>query len=317
MRIYHNLDDFTPVRNAVVTSGTFDGVHVGHQKILTRLHEIAERTKGDTAVITFWPHPRLVLYPDADLKLLNTFEEKAELIKEQGVHHLLRIPFTKEFSQLSSEEFITKILVEKIGTKKLVIGYDHHFGKNREGSFEQLKLNGPKYGFDVEEISQQDVDHVAVSSSKIRKALETADLETATHLLGRPYSISGRVIKGDKLGRQIGFPTANIEIDFTHKLIPADGIYAVTVHHEHAAYNGMLYIGNRPTIDGTKRNIEVNIFNFRKEIYGESLTVHFHQLVRGDIKFATLKELKAQMKKDEEISTQVLSDYKKKYGYDQ
>ncbi len=310
MRIYHNLDDFIPVRNAVVTSGTFDGVHVGHQKILSRLHEIADRTKGDTVVITFWPHPRLVLYPDADLKLLNTFEEKAELIKEQGIHHLLRIPFTKEFSQLTSEEFITKILVEKIGTKKLVIGYDHHFGKNREGSFEQLKLNGPKYGFDVEEISRQDVDHVAVSSSKIRKAIETADLETATHLLGRSYSISGRVIKGDKLGRQIGFPTANLEIDSTHKLIPADGIYAVTVQYEHAVYNGMLYIGNRPTVDGLKRNIEVNIFTFDKEIYGESLTVHFHQLLRGDTKFANLEELKTQMEKDQEASIRILTNQK-------
>jgi riboflavin kinase/FMN adenylyltransferase len=310
MRIYHNLDDFTPIRGAVVTSGTFDGVHVGHQKILSRLHEIADRNKGETVVITFWPHPRLVLYPDADLKLLNTFEEKAELIKEQGVHHLLRIPFTKEFSQLTSEEFITKILVEKIGTKKLVIGYDHHFGKNREGSFEQLKLNGPKYGFDVEEISRQDVDHVAVSSTKIRKAIETADLETASHLLGRPYSISGRVIKGDKLGRLIGYPTANIEIDSTHKLVPADGIYAVSVNHEHSSYKGMLYIGFRPTIEGTKRNIEVNIFNFAKEIYGESLSIKFHQLIRGDIKFNDLEELKAQMKKDEAMANQILSTIK-------
>ncbi len=311
MKIYHSVEDFLKLNYAVVTSGTFDGVHVGHQKILSRLHEIAERTKGDTVVITFWPHPRLVLYPDADLKLLNTFEEKAELIKEQGVHHLLRIPFTKEFSQLSSKEFITKILVEKIGTKKLVIGYDHHFGKNREGSFEQLKLNSPKYGFDVEEISRQDVDHVAVSSSKIRKAIETSDLETATHLLGRPYRISGRVIKGDKLGHLIGFPTANIEIDSTHKLVPADGIYAVTVQHEHTVYNGMLYIGNRPTVDGSKRNIEVNIFNFDKEIYGESLTINFHQLIRGDIKFNDLEELKTQMKKDEEKSIQILSNHKK------
>ena len=183
MRIYHDLDDFTRLPNAVVTSGTFDGVHVGHQKILSRLTEIAERTQGETVVITFWPHPRMVLYPDADLKLLNTFEEKSALIKEQRIHHVLRIPFTKEFSQLSSEDFITKILVEKIGTKKLVIGYDHHFGKNREGSFEQLKINGPKYGFDVEEIPRQEVDHIAVSSTKIRKALETSDLETATHLL--------------------------------------------------------------------------------------------------------------------------------------
>lgn len=310
MRIYHDLDDFSPVPNAVVTSGTFDGVHVGHQKILSRLREIAGKINGETVVITFWPHPRLVLNPDADIKLLNTFEEKAELLKEQEIHHLLRIPFTKEFSQLTSGEFISKILVDRIGTKKLVIGYDHHFGKNREGSFEQLKLNGPKYGFDVEEIPRQDVDHIAVSSTKIRQALETADLETATHLLGRPYSITGRVIKGDQLGRQIGFPTANIELDSTHKLVPAEGIYAVTVQHEHTTHKGMLYIGNRPTVDGTKRAIEVNIFKFEKDIYGETLSVKFQHRIRGDIKFNNLEELKLQMKKDEEISIQLLSNLK-------
>jgi riboflavin kinase/FMN adenylyltransferase len=196
MRIYYSIDDFSPVKNAVVTSGTFDGVHVGHKKILSRLNEVARKSGGETVVITFWPHPRLVLYPDdKQLRLLNTFEEKAELLKKQGVNHLLRIPFTKEFSQLSSEDFITKILVEKIGTKKLVIGYDHHFGKNREGSFEQLKLNAPKYGFEVEEIPRQDADHVTVSSTTIRKAIESADLETANHLLGQPYMLSGRVVK--------------------------------------------------------------------------------------------------------------------------
>lgn len=307
MRIYHNLDDFSPVRNAVVTSGTFDGVHVGHQKILSRLTEVAKKNSGETVVITFWPHPRLVLYPnDTDLKLLNTFEEKAELIKEQGIQHLLRIPFTKEFSQQSSEEFITNILVDKIGTKKLVIGYDHHFGKNREGSFEQLKLNGPKYGFEVEEISRQDVDHVVVSSTKIRRALETADLETATHLLGRPYGITGRVVKGDKIGRLMGFPTANLEIDSKHKLVPADGIYAITVQHEHTVFGGMLYIGYRPTIDGAKKSIEVNIFDFDKDIYGESLSIKFHQLIRGDSKFNDLEELKEQLKKDKDQALSIL-----------
>lgn len=307
MRIYHNLDDFSPVRNAVVTSGTFDGVHVGHQKILSRLTEVAKKNSGETVVITFWPHPRLVLYPnDTDLKLLNTFEEKAELIKAQGIQHLLRIPFTKEFSQQSSEEFITNILVDKIGTKKLVIGYDHHFGKNREGSFEQLKLNGPKYGFDVEEISRQDVDHVVVSSTKIRRALETADLETATHLLGRPYGITGRVVKGDKIGRLMGFPTANLEIDSKHKLVPADGIYAVTVSHEHTVFGGMLYIGYRPTIDGAKKSIEVNIFDFDKDIYGESLSIKFHQLIRGDSKFNDLEELKEQLKRDKDQALSIL-----------
>ena len=172
------------------------------RKFLSRLRETASKSNGETVVITFWPHPRLVLHPeDTSLKLLNTFEEKAERLKAQGIQHLVRIPFTKEFSQLSSEEFITQIIVKTIGTKKLVIGHDHHFGKNREGSFEQLKLNAPKYGFEVEEIPRQDVDHIGVSSSKIRKALEAGDIETATHFLGKPYSITGRVVIGDKLGQ--------------------------------------------------------------------------------------------------------------------
>lgn len=296
MRIYYSLDDFSPLKNAVVTSGTFDGVHVGHKKILSRLNEVSRKNAGETVVITFWPHPRLVLYPnDTELKLLNTFEEKAALLKKEGVQHVLRIPFTKEFSQLSSEEFVKNILVERIGTKKLVIGYDHHFGKNREGSFEQLKVNGPAYGFEVEEIPRQDVDHVTVSSTTIRKAIESADIELANHLLGQRYSLSGRVVKGDQLGRQLGYPTANIEIDSLHKLIPADGIYAVYVYHADAAYKGALYIGNRPTVDGAKKVIEVNIFNFNREIYGESLTVEFHKFIRGDQKFSSLEELRNQI----------------------
>jgi riboflavin kinase/FMN adenylyltransferase len=308
MRIYHQIDDFTRLTNAVVTSGTFDGVHLGHQKILARLKDVAEKSGGETVVITYWPHPRLLLKPeDTSLKLLNTFEEKAELLKEQGIQHLLRIPFTKEFSQLTSQEFISSILIDKIGTKKLVIGYDHRFGNNREGSFEQLKLSAPTYGFDVEEIARQDIDHVTISSSKIRKALEEADLNTATHLLGRKYSISGRVVKGDKLGRVLGYPTANIDLDSRLKLIPSDGIYAVTILHEHTLYKGMLYIGNRPTVDGSKRVIEVNLFDFTKEIYGETLTVYFHQLIRLDSKFQDLEALKTQLGLDKEESLRLLS----------
>jgi len=307
MKIYHGIDDFTQLQYAVVTSGTFDGVHVGHQKIFSRLREIASRNFGETVVLTFWPHPRLVLHPEDDtLKLLNTFEEKAELLKDQGIQHLIRIPFTKEFSQLSSEQFIQEILVKTIGTRKLVIGYDHHFGKNREGSFEQLKLNAPRYGFDVEEIPRQEVDHVAVSSTKIRNALEEGDIETATHFLGQPYRLTGRVVSGDKIGHTLGFPTANIEIDTKYKLIPADGIYAVRVKHEHNEYSGMLYIGFRPTINGTARNIEVNIFNFNQDIYGESLTVHFHKFLRGDQTFDGLEAMKAQLQRDKEHALEVL-----------
>lgn len=301
MKIYHNLEDFTKLKYAVVTSGTFDGVHIGHQKILGRLKEIAEKNDGETVVLTFWPHPRLVLHPeDTSLKLLNTFEEKADLLREQGIAHLVRIPFTREFSNISSEDFITNVLVDTMGTRKLVIGYDHRFGHNREGSFEELMLNGPRYGFDVEEIPRQDVDHVAVSSSKIRKAIEAGDTETATHFLGRPYTITGRVIKGDRLGRLIGFPTANIEIDTHYKLIPADGIYAVTVIHAEQTFGGMLYIGYRPTIGGSHKAIEVNIFDFDKEIYGEYLTVNFHQLLRTDTTFNDLEQLKKQLFLDKE-----------------
>jgi riboflavin kinase/FMN adenylyltransferase len=309
MKIYHGIDDFTRLDYAVVTSGTFDGVHVGHQKILNRLREVALKHGGETVVITFWPHPRLVLHPeDRSLQLLNTFEEKAELLKEQGIQHLVRIPFTKEFSQLTSEEFIQKILVQTIGTKKLVIGYDHRFGHNREGSFEQLKLNAPRYGFDVEEIPRQDVDHVAVSSSKIRKALEEGDLETASHLLGQPYSLTGRVVVGDRIGRQLGYPTANIDIDTHYKLIPADGIYAVTVLHGRALYKGMLYIGNRPTVNGTKRAIEVNLFDFSGDLYGESLTLRFHTFIRGDEKFPDLDTLKQQLAQDKIDALRVLQE---------
>ena len=237
MKIYHSLEDFTRLPNAVVTSGTFDGVHVGHQKILHRLKEIASKNNGETVVITFWPHPQMVLHPENhSLKLLNTFEEKAALLKAEGIQHLLRIEFTKEFSHISSLDFIQKILVETIGTKKLVIGYDHRFGHNREGSFEQLKLNATNYGFDVEEISRQDVDHISVSSSKIRQALEKSDIETATHLLGKPYMLTGQIVQGDKLGRELGYPTANVEVDSRYKLIPADGIYAVNVKYENKIF---------------------------------------------------------------------------------
>jgi len=311
MKIYHSIDDFPKLNNAVVTSGTYDGVHIGHQRILARLKEIAEKYKGETVVITFWPHPRLVLYPEENtLQVLNTFEEKAELLREQGIQHLLRIPFTKEFSQITSQAFIDSILVNQIGTKKLVIGYDHRFGKNREGSFEQLKLNGPQYGFDVEEISRQDVDNVGVSSTKIRKALVEGDIETANHFLGRPYSISGRVIKGEKLGRVLGFPTANVDVDSHFKLIPAEGIYTVTVYHESKLYGGMLYIGYRPTVGGTQRSIEVNIFDFEKDIYGETITINLMAPIRKDAHFDDLEALKKQLIADKSSALNALREGK-------
>lgn len=307
MKIYYKLQDFKPLDYAVVTSGTFDGVHIGHQTILNRVNEIAKNNGGESVLITYWPHPRLVLYPeDTSLKLLNTFEEKADLLRAQGIDHLLRIPFTKEFSNLSSTEFIQKVLVDTIGTKKLVIGYDHRFGNNREGRFEQLKANSPKYAFNVEEIPKQEIEHVGVSSTKIRKALISGDVHLAQSLLGGYYSISGRVIKGKRIGSVLGFPTANIELDSKHKLIPADGAYAVIVKFGNKSFKGMLNIGYRPTVDGSTKTIEVHIFDFASDLYGENLTIQFVKQMRNEIKFDDIDALKNQLDSDKIEACKIL-----------
>jgi riboflavin kinase/FMN adenylyltransferase len=299
MKVYQGLENFIKLPFAVVTSGTFDGVHIGHQKILARLQEIARLYNGETVVITYWPHPRLIVSTDsANLKLLSTIDEKIALLEKYGVDHLVIIPFTKEFSQFSSEEFITRILVGKIGTRKLVIGYDHRFGKNREGSFEHLKQNAPDYGFEVEEISRQDIDDVGVSSTRIRNAVTEGNIHIANEYLGNPYSITGTVVAGDQIGRRLGFPTANLELDQPYKLIPMDGIYAVRIIHQEQLYQGMLYIGTRPTLDGKIRSIEVNIFEFDQTIYGDTLTVYFIELIRQDQKFADMSALQQQLQQD-------------------
>ena len=304
MKVHRGDASFEPPRAAVVTSGTFDGVHVGHQKILGRLKELARETGGETVVVTYWPHPRMVLYPDDPaIQLLTTFEEKLTLLDALGIDHLVQIPFTKEFSQLSSDAFVRQVLVDKIGTRQLVIGYDHHFGRNREGGFEYLKEHATEYGFTVEEIPRQDVDQVGVSSTKIRNALEAGQVHTAREYLGRPYRLAGAVVQGDQLGRQLGYPTANLRIDSPHKLIPADGIYAVHVEHAGQRYEGMLYIGHRPTIQGTSRNIEVNIFDFDQDIYGDTLRVDLLARTRGDMTLDSLEALAAQLKEDEKVVT--------------
>jgi riboflavin kinase / FMN adenylyltransferase len=308
MNVYYGIQEFKKLDNAVVTSGTFDGVHLGHQKIINRLNEVAKLTNGQSVVITFYPHPRSVISPDNQIvKLLSTLDEKIELLEKSGVNHLLIIPFTREFSELSSEEFIQKILIQTIGTKTLVIGYDHRFGKNREGGFDYLKLNKEKYGFEIEEILRQDIENVAVSSSKIRKALQEGDVPSADHFLGRNYSLSGIIVKGKQLGRTIGFPTANIQVREIAKLIPSDGVYAVKVYYKEEAFGGMLNIGNRPTVDGTYQTVEVNIFDFNQEIYGENLSVEFLQKIRNEQKFNGLDELKEQIAKDKITCKDILS----------
>ncbi len=307
MKVYQELEDFRKLPNAVVTSGTFDGVHIGHQKILARLEKVRQSIGGESVVITFWPHPRKVVSTDSDdLKLLTTIEEKIELLEQVGVNHLIIIPFTKEFSQLSSEQFVREIIVEKIGTKKLVIGYDHRFGRNREGSFEYLVQNATHYGFEVEEISRQDIEHITVSSTRIRKALLEGNIHPANEYLGRNYSLQGKVIKGNQLGRTIGSPTANIQGRDEYKLIPADGVYAVKVQWKDAVYGGMLNIGMRPTVQGAHRTVEVNIFDFNQDIYDEALKVSFLERLRAEQKFSGLEALKEQLRRDEEAARKIL-----------
>lgn len=308
MKIYEGIEHFGHVKNPVVTSGTFDGVHLGHQKILKRLREIADEINGETVLITYWPHPRLVLYPDEhNLRLLSTFEEKAKLLREFGIDHLLTIPFTKDFSELTSEQFIKNIIIETIQTRKLVIGYDHRFGKNREGSFEFLKANIDQYSFDLEEISREDVDNVGVSSTKIRLALEEGNVEIASEYLGRPYELNGIIIKGQQLGRSIGFPTANIHIPHDYKLIPCDGAYAVEIKVDGGTFQGMLNIGIRPTVNGSTRTIEVNLFDFEGDLYDSRVCVKLKSYLRPEMKFSGLEALQQQLKKDKEDALRILN----------
>lgn len=301
MKIYNNLSDFKRLNNAVATIGTFDGVHYGHQKIINRLCELAKSTGGESVILTFFPHPRMIIDPEnKDLKMINTIEEKAEILAALGVDHLIITPFTRDFSNLSPAEYIKNILVDTIGIKQLIVGYDHRFGKNRSGGMKDLVAFSETYGYKIEEIGEQDVNDVAVSSTRIRESLLNGQVALAAKYLGYNFSLYGPVIKGDKIGRTIGFPTANIFIEQPYKLIPSDGIYAVTVEAENESYQAMAYIGQRPTINGMTRNIEVNIFDFNKEIYGQYIKMNFCEFLRHDVKFTGLEALKLQLHKDKE-----------------
>ena len=299
MKIYHHIDEFVPLNNAVVTIGTFDGVHLGHRKIIAGIKELAETTGGETVLLTFFPHPRMILHPeDESIKLINTMAEKAELLEALGIDHLIITPFSRDFSNQTAEEYIRDVLVNKIGTKKIVIGYDHRFGKDRQGGLAELLQLGPVYGFDVVEIPEQDINEVAVSSTRVREALKEGNIDLANTFLGYPFYITGTVVRGDQLGRQIGYPTANIVIAESYKLIPSHGIFAARVKVDGKVYDGMAYIGSRPTINGLTRNIEVNIFNFDQDIYNRRIQMQFLNFVRDDMKFDSLDALKLQIAKD-------------------
>ena len=296
--IHKDLNTFSSKKETIVTIGTFDGVHIGHKKIIEQLVQNAKRNNKESLLLTFFPHPRMVLQKGVDIKLINTIEEKATLLENLGLDHLIIHPFDKEFSRLTALDFVRTILVNKLNVSKLIIGYDHHFGKNREGSFEQLKEYSELYDFDIEEIPAQDIDAVSVSSTKIRKALENGEIKKANEYLGYSFMLHGKVVHGENIGNTIGFPTANIEIIQPYKLIPKKGVYIVQTIYNDEVFHGMMNIGNRPTVSGTHRTIEVHLFDFSKDIYDENLKVELIHYLREEKKFESIELLQKQLAKD-------------------
>ena len=301
MKVYNNLSDYIKVPNAIVTIGTFDGVHLGHQAILKDMVCAAKEIGGETVVITFYPHPRQVLNIDSsNLRFINTQEEKLKHLEKLGIDNVIVVNFTKEFSLISSETFISDYIVKNIAPVKLVIGYDHHFGKNRTGDFNQLHEMKNKYGFELQRIAVQDVENIAVSSTKIRHSLKQGDIEHANALLGYQFTYIGNVISGNRIGREIGYRTANLSINKEYRLIESSGVYATYVDYNDTTYKSMTYIGRKPTInDDDIENIEVHIFDFNDDIYDKNIKVRFVSKIRDEYKFDSLDALKKQIEIDE------------------
>jgi riboflavin kinase/FMN adenylyltransferase len=296
VQIHKNIDNFPYIPYPVVSIGTFDGVHLGHQKIISRMKEIARNRSGETVIITFDPHPRRIIYSDSwDMKLINSPKRKIDLLARTGIGHLLILPFTTELADMASDIFIKDILVGKVHAKMVVVGYDHHFGKDRKGDYKNLESYGKDFGFDVEEIPAECIDGLSVSSSKIRKALNDGNIHLANRFLGYEYSIQGTVVRGQKLGRKLGFPTANIEIDDKLKLIAANGVYACRVNWNNQKFLGMGNIGIRPTLDKHDLTIEVHIFDFDEDIYGDDLTIYWVERIRDEVRFRDLDALREQL----------------------
>ena len=300
MKIHRDLNNFY-AHNPVLTIGTFDGVHLGHRKIIARLHDLAASINGESVIFTFDPHPRKIVAPsETNLRLLTTLEEKIMLFEQSGIDHLIVYPFTPEFAQLTYEEFVEQILVGQVHTKSLVVGYDHKFGKGRAGDFELLKSCADRLGFRIEKLDVLLMNESNISSTKIREAIQVGDFGTANAYLGYPFTLHGTVVEGQKLGRTIQYPTANIEASDPDKIIPGYGVYAVLVNVRDKVYRGMLNIGNRPTVNhnADHRTVEVNLFDFDEDIYGEPIEVVFYCKLREEQKFGSLDELKKQLAKD-------------------
>jgi riboflavin kinase/FMN adenylyltransferase len=326
MQIYYHTDQLPAFRRAVITIGTFDGVHIGHAQILQQLRQEAARIDGETVIVTFYPHPRkIVRGGTAEVRLINTLEEKIQLLSWQQVGHLVVVPFTEAFSQMTAEQYVKDFLLARFQPHTVIIGYDHRFGKGRQGDYHLLEDFSRSEGFELQEIPVHLLDAVSVSSTRIREAIAGADIESANQLLGYSFFFSGQVMEGRRLGRTIGFPTANLQVGSPDKLIPGDGVYAVEVEIVDAGsvsltapgtgaspfggnrWKGMMNIGMRPTVDGRERTIEVNIFDFNEDLYGRELRVFVNKYLRGEEKFNGLDALKAQLARDKQNSLAALS----------
>ena len=308
VNVFHSVQSFKSDKKTIVTLGTFDGMHVGHQSILNKLKLQKEFYGYETLVLTFFPHPRMVLKTDHKISLLNTIDERIKQIDQFGIDHLVVQEFTQEFANLSAEEFVKNVLVDQFNIGKIVIGYDHRFGKNRSADIHDLIEFGKKYHFDVEQISAKELDDVSVSSTKIRNALNQGDVGLAKTYLGYPYMVSGKVVSGKQLGRTIGYPTANIQVAEDYKLIPTIGVYVVSVTVKGTDYYGMLSVGTNPTVGGTEKTIEVYIFDFNDTIYNEEITVRFLTKIRDEEKFASIDLLIEALKNDEVFSRNFISN---------
>ena len=309
MNVVNGIKNYKANSKSILTIGTFDGVHLGHQKIITSLVTKAKQKSLQANILTFFPHPRMVLQKESNLKLIDTLEEKQNLLSELGIDNLIIQPFSKEFSKLTAIEFTRDVLVNELGMSSLMIGYDHRFGKNREASVEDLITYGQSYNFEVTVIPAQDISSITVSSTKIRDAIKISNFKKVNQFLGRPYELNGKVIKGNGVGRTIKYPTANIEIKEIYKLIPPKGVYLVKIYLGENEFSGMMNIGNRPTINGLNQTIEVYIFDFNKDIYGKNLKVCFLKKIRKEKKFDSLPSLKSQLKKDEENCKRILAEH--------
>lgn len=308
MKIIRSIDAFDTSEKTIVTIGTFDGIHIGHKKILKDLIATAKKEGKKSVLLTFFPHPRMVLQKDKTILLLNTLDEKSMLLEKMGLDYLIIHPFSKEFSRLTALDFVRDVLVNKLNTSRLIIGYDHHFGKNREGNIHQLKEYSLLYDFKIEEIPAQDIDDVSVSSTKIRVALKEGNLKTANNYLGYHYMLSGIVVKGKKLGGTIGFPTANIEVKESYKLIPSTGVYIIKTKINAILFHGIMNIGFNPTVLGKHQTIEAHLFDFNENLYGKKITVEFVYFLREERKFKSVEELVAQLNIDKENAISFLSN---------